>query len=555
LTARVLTAEPARLSPASHRRAAQAVAGWGWLGPLAWGIAMVVALPLMALFALAMRGSGPLWPHLAAHVLPQAAVETALLLAGVGVVVVAVGTGTAWLVTAYRFPGRRLFGWALALPLALPGYIAAYAYLDLLHPVGPAQTALRALLGIARPGDLILPDLRSLGGAVFLFGFVLYPYVYLTVRASFRMQSAEALEAARVLGASGWHSFFRVALPLARPAIAAGTGLALMEALGDVGAAEFLGVQTLTLSVYVTWATRGSVEGAAQIALAMLVPVAALLALERASRRGRARTDSAARPPLPRSLSGPAAWAASLACAVPVLLGFVAPAGYLVAAAWERIATHGVPPDLGWLAWNSARFAGVAAIAVIAAGFALAFCQRMTEAHAPMRLVQVGYAVPGTVLAVGLLGLLAAVDATISMLGLAALRVPLLLASSMALVVAYMARFLAVAANAMEAAYHRLPHVLDDAARAVGARAAALAWQIHWPLLRPATAAAFLLVFIECVKELPATLLLRPLNTETLATFVYGEAARGTYEEGAVAALVMVALGMLPVALLARAGR
>ena len=216
-------------------------------------------LPLLALLALALRGSGALWPHLIAYVLPAAALESALLLIGTAVLVIAIGTTTAWLVTAYEFPARRLLAWALLLPLAMPAYIVAYAYLDLLHPIGPLQSALRAVLGIAHPAGLRLPDFRSLGGGILLFGMVFYPYVYLNVRGSFLMQSAEALEAARVLGSSGVRLFFRIALPMARPAIAAGAALALMEVLGDIGASEFLGIQTLTLSVYVTWATRGSV--------------------------------------------------------------------------------------------------------------------------------------------------------------------------------------------------------------------------------------------------------------------------------------------------------
>jgi len=519
---------------------------------LAWATALIVLLPVLALFFLALRGSGALWPHLRDYVLAEAATETALLLAGVGGIVILVGTGTAWLVTAYDFPGRRALAWALALPLAAPGYIVAYAYLDLLHPVGPAQTALRAWLGFARPVDLVLPDLRSLGGAILVFGFVLYPYVYLTVRASFLMQSGPALEAARVIGASGARLFLQIAIPMARPAIAAGTGLALMEALGDIGASEFLGVQTLTRAVYVTWATRGSVEGAAQIALAMLAPILLLLALEQGSRRTRELAGEMARPLRPRRLGVAAGALAMLACALPVLIGFAAPAGYLAVSAWLWLGTHGLPGELAALAWNSARFAALATILTVLAGFILAFCQRRAGADWPARLAQAGYALPGTLLAVGLLGLLAGLDAAITVLSVQGLRVPLLLLSAAALVIAYAARFLAIPANSIAAGYTRMPVVLDDAARAVGAHSFALARRIHWPMLRPASAAAALLVFIECVKELPATLLLRPLNTETLATYVYGEAARGTYEAGAIAALLMVVLGLLPTVLLSR---
>jgi len=285
----------------------------------------------------------------------------------------------------------------------------------------------------------------------------------------------------------------------------------------------------------------------------MLAPILLLLALEQASRRTRERAGEMARPLRPRRLGGVPGVLAMLACALPVLVGFAAPAGYLAVSAWLWLGTHGLPAELAALAWNSARFAAFATVLTVLAGFTLAFCQRRAGAEWPARLAQAGYALPGTVLAVGLLGLLAGLDGAITALGVHVLRTPLLLLSAAALVIAYAARFLAIPANAIAAGYARMPVVLDDAARAVGSRSFALAWRIHWPLLRPATAAAALLVFIECVKELPATLLLRPLNTETLATYVYGEAARGTYEAGAIAALLMVALGLLPAVLLARA--
>jgi len=510
-----------------------------------------VLVPLLALIAIAARGSGPLWPHLISYVLPQAALQTALLLCGTGVLVVAIGTGTAWLVSAYRFPGRSVLAWVLLLPLAMPAYIVAYAYLDVLHPAGTWQSWLRDALDLSLP----LPDIRSLGGAVFLFGFVLYPYVYGTARASFLMQSADVLEAARLDGASGGHLFRYIALPLARPAIAAGAGLALMETLGDIGACEFLGVQTLTVSVYVTWVTRGSVEGAAQIALAMLVPVALLLLLERRSRPGRAEAGEITSILSARPLGRVAGALAAAACAVPVILGFVAPALHLALSSWSRIAEHGLSGRFVESALSSAQYATIAAILAVAAGFALACCQRFQRVGTPLRLVQIGYALPGTVIAVGLLGVLSAVDAAIGLIGIEALRGALLLASPAAVILAYLARFLAVPASAIEAGYEKLPFSMDDAARVSGARQASIAFHIHWPLLRPATRAAFLVVFVECIKELPATLLLRPLNTETLATFLYGEASRGVYEDGAVAALAMVGLGMLPILLLSQPSR
>lgn len=514
----------------------------------------MVVLPIVALAAIAARGSGTLWPHLIAYVLPQAALETVLLLAGTGVVVIAVGTGTAWLVAAYRFPGRALLSWALLLPLATPAYIVAYAYMDLLHPVGPVQEVLRALLGLSGPQDLRLPEFRSLGGAILLFGFVLYPYVYLNVRANFLMQSPEVLEAARILGSSGPRLFLGMAVPLARPAIVAGSALALMETLGDLGAAELLGVQSLTVAVYVTWATRGSIEGAAQIALAMLLPVAALIAIAYVTRSGRSVVAQRWRPLAARRLGPIAGIFATAACAIPVVVGFLVPAIHLGMLATTRVMERGVSPQLLSYAWNSARFAAIATVLAVAAGFVVAFCQRQTRIAVPVRLAQVGYAVPGTVLAVGLLGIVSAADAAISFIGVESLRGLLLAASAIGVIMAYVARFLAIPASGIEAGYAKLPREVDEAAQAAGAGTADLAIRLHWPLLQPAIRMAALLMFVECVKELPATLLLRSLNTETLATFLYGEASRGVYEDGALAALGIAALGLLPILLLSRSG-
>lgn len=519
--------------------------------------AALVAVPILGLAALAAHGSGALWPHLLQYVLPDAALETLLLLSGVGLIAAIVGVATAYLVTAFSFPGRALLAWALLLPLAVPTYIIAYAYADVLHPAGPVQSALRMLLG-AGPGAL-LPEIRSLGGCILLLGFVLYPYVYLNTRAALLMQAADSMEAARGLGASGLVLFRRVALPMIWPAVAVGVGLVMMETLGDIGASEFLGVRTLTVSVYVTWTTRGSIEGAAQIALAMLAVVALLLWAEwRATTLRDREGGGGERRPLRRRLTGLRAAAAFAACALPIGIGFGVPAVHLAISAWLRIAAFGLPAGLGDWVWNSARFALIASLATLAAGSLLAFCWRVTSGRLPallLRTASLGYALPGTILAVGLLGPLGlADDAVAGVFG----RVPswlYLSGSAAALVLAYMIRFLAIPAGALEAGYARLPAAIDDAALGLGARLWALATRVHGPLLTPALSASAVLVFIECMKELPATLLLRPLNVETLATHIYGEAARGTYEDGAVAALAIVVVGLLPVAMLVRSQR
>ncbi|MBN9059810.1 MAG: iron ABC transporter permease, partial [Rhizobiales bacterium] len=390
---------------------------------------------------------------------------------------------------------------------------------------------------------------------------ILYPYVYLPVRALFVMQSASLLEASRTLGAGRFRAFRTVALPLARPAVAVGVSLALMEALNDIGASEFLGVRTLTVAIYTTWVTRSSIEGAAQIALVMLAIVFALVLLERLGRRG--MNYSAPRgnaQPMAQPLSGGAALLAVVACALPILLGFIVPASYLVVSAARRIALGGLPADLWIWTGNSVLFAAIAAALTIAIGLFLATAGRMSRRkslHGMIRLAGIGYAIPGTVLAVGLLVPIAGLDNWIAnaVKGVWG-RSPglILMSSGAALVLAYCLRFQAITIGGIESGFSRISPSIDMAARSLGAGTARLSGGIHMPLLSPAIAAAGLLVFVDCMKELPATLLLRPFNFETLATYVYGEAARGTYEDGAIAALVIVFAGMLPVALLARAG-
>jgi len=524
-------------------------------------IALLALAPIAGLVFFAARGSGALWPHLIANVLPVAARTTALLLLGVGLLVAAIGIGAAWLVTAYRFPGRRILEWGLLLPLSVPSYVMAYAYLDVVHPVGPLQTGLRNFLGISDPRGLPFPDIRSLGGAIFLLGLILYPYVYLPVRALFVMQSASMLEASRTLGAGRFRAFRTVALPLARPAVAVGVSLALMEALNDIGASEFLGVRTLTVAIYTTWVTRSSIEGAAQIALVMLAIVFALVIIERLGRRGMNYSGPRGnRPAMAQQLTGFAGLSATLLCAAPILLGFVVPASYLVISAWRRLELRGIPADLWVWTGNSLLFAAVAALTTVGLGLFLASAGRMSNRrslHGLIRLSGIGYAIPGTVLAVGLLVPIAGLDNWIAdaVKGIWG-RSPglILMSSGAALILAYCLRFLAISIGGIEAGFTRISPSIDMAAHALGAGTGRLIGGIHVPLLSPAIAAAGLLVFVDCMKELPATLLLRPFNFETLATYVYGEAARGTYEDGAIAALVIVVIGMLPVALLARAG-
>jgi iron(III) transport system permease protein len=530
--------------------------GWSWGAAL---IALIVCAPLAALGWQAMGASAGHWSHLAAYVLPQAAANTGLLLLGVGVLATLLGTGSAWLVSAYEFRGRRMLSWALLLPLAVPTYILAFAYLDLLHPIGPVQGAIRWLLGYDSPRQFRLPDLRSLPGAIFVLGFALYPYVYLSTRAMFMTQAANVLEAARTLGEGRVGAFCRVALPMARPAIAVGVSLALLETLNDIGASEFLGVQTLTVSVYTTWVTRSDLASAAQIALTMLLIVVGLILIERhGRRRQRYANAQRMRPMQPLPLRGGHAVVAFLLGAVPVTVGFLTPALYLLWEAHKRLhLVGGVSRQLWTAAGNTLAIASVATAVTLACGMVVAWAARATRESGRRRLTQayarlagLGYAVPGTVLAIGLLTPFSLLDQALSAtMGTTGL---VLMGSSAALVCAYAIRFLAIATGGLEAGLSRIPPSLEQAARLLGETAGGTLRRVHLPLLRPAMAATALLVFVDAMKELPATLLLRPMNFDTLATWLYGEAARGTYEEGAVAALGIVAAGLLPVILLAR---
>ena len=535
--------------------------GFGIVGALT---AILALAPILALAMIALQGEGDHWRHLASVVIPRAAWETAILAAGVAVFVAVVGTSTAWIVATRDFPGRGLVEVLLLLPLAFPAYVLAYAWLDLLHPIGPFQSTLRDLLGYARPADLRLPDLRSLPGAILVFGFALYPYVHIATRAVFLGQTTTPIEAARNLGASPARVLFRVALPLARPAIAAGTALAVMETLNDVGAAEFLSVNTLTAAVYSTWVNRSDLPGAAQIALAMLGFVLALLALERFGRGGRgyAVVGRASRRLAPRRVEGAAGLGLFLVCLLPSAFGFLLPALHLLGRAWNRLAFAGLPEDIVVETVDTIRLAATATALAVGLAILLASGRRLhpgSRLHgAAPRLASIGYAVPGTVLAIGLLVTYGAIDAGLNAATTALGTAPagLVVSASFAgLVIALLLRFFRLAATKMETGLERLSPSIEQSARTLGRGPFAVMREIHLPLLAPAWAGAALLVFVDCMKELPATLLLRPLGFETLSTHLYGEAARGTYENGAVAACLIVVFGLLPTILLTRVGR
>jgi iron(III) transport system permease protein len=513
----------------------------------------LVLAPLVSLAVYAVRGDPEIWGHLAAYVIPVALEQTALLLIGVAAVTTVLGLSTAWLVTAYRFPGRDMLAWLLPLPLAMPTYIVAYVYVDLFDALGAVQSLFVRWFGIATSTQIV--TIRSLGGAVFVMGFVLYPYVYVAARAMFQTQSACLTEVARTLGATRFMLMRHVAIPLARPALAVGLSLALLETLNDIGASEYLGIRTLTISIFTTWLNRGSLPGAAQIAWVMLIAVAALIALERYGRRNRRFILSARQPRVvaPIALSGWQAVSATAWCLVPVGLGFVVPTLYLAHEVVVRGLLVGFDPALVRHTVMTVLLAAAATACAVGLGVGAALAVRLARSrllHGCFFIAGLGYAVPGTVLALGLMSPLVGIDEGINALSrlLTGSGPGLVLAGSgAALVIAYVIRFLTIALGSAQAGLDRISTHVDDAARTLGARPGELARLIHLPLVRPALGGAALLIFVDCLKELPATLLLRPLNVETLPTYIYQFATRGNFEEGALAALLIVAVGIVPV--------
>jgi iron(III) transport system permease protein len=522
--------------------------------------AIVVAMPLAAIAWLALGADGGAIAHAGRYVLPSALRETALLVVGVLAIAVPTGVAMGWLVASFDFPGRRVLSWALVLPFAVPTYIAAYAYVEALDYFGPVQGLLRALTGYRARSEYWFPDVRSLGGAAFVTAMVLYPYIYVAARAAFAMQGATLHDAARSLGCSRFQALRRAVLPALAPMVAAGAMLAVMETLNDIGASQYLGVNTLTVAIYATWLNRNDLGGAAQIALAALACVIALLWIERAIRADRrfALPARGGRPAARRRLVGWRGIAACLAATTPVALGFLLPVGVLLRATGRQLALDGMPAELWPALGNSALAAGAAAAAILVAAVVLAFASRFARrgwTQAAARFSGLGYAVPGTVLVIGLLPVLGLADRLVNDLSLAfgGPRLGLVLSGSLAaIVLAYAIRFLAIGLDQFDAALGTLSRNTDYAARTLGCSEGRLAWRILAPALRPAAAGAAVLIFVDCLKELPATLLLRPLNFETLATHLYGHASRGSFEDGAAAALLIVAAGLAPLLLLDR---
>ena len=522
-------------------------------------LALLLMLPVLSVFAAwlpwgdSSPQSGQILLEMSRTVLPDYALTTLWLCLLVAAGVSLLGLSAAVAVTLFEFPGRRLLAWALLLPLAMPAYVVAYAYTDFLQYSGSLQNFLRLNLGLQ---GRVFPEVRSLGGAAWVFTFTLYPYVYLLARTALGERSANLMEAARLLGAPLRRRILAVALPLARPAVAAGVALALMETLADFGVASYFGIQTFSAGIYKAWLAMDNRVAAAQLAALLLLLVALLLGLERRAqsrlRFGQARggrSDTLDARPLRLRAAG--IWLAWFVCGAPVLLGFVLPVLFMLRPLLAD--GHSLPwgPFVGW-AINSLRLASISALLAVALALLLAFNLRRSPslpAKLAVQLVGLGYAVPGAVLVVGLLLPVGWLQTIYPHGGLAYY----LTATSLGLVWAYLVRFSAVALQSVQSAYARIPASLDDSARMLGNRDALLLRRVHWPLLQPSLAAAALLVFVDVMKELPATLVLRPFNSDTLAVVAYQLARDERLGEAALPALALVLVGLLPVLLLDRA--
>ena len=629
------------------------------MGGISLGAGALILLPILAVVASVFAGAGETWLHLARTALGTYVLNTALLATGVAAGVVSIGVLSAWLVTTFRFPGQHALEWALMLPLAMPAYVMAYAYTDWLQFTGPVQGMLRALTGW-QAREYWFPDIRSLGGAAMLLSFALYPYVYLLARTAFLDVSRSALEASRLAGHGVWGSFFRVALPIARPAIAAGTALALMETLADFGTVSYFALEVFTTGIFKAWMSMGDATAAGQLSVCLLAFVAVVLALERASRGRAAYTGAHGKPPAPHRLQGLPAALAFIACVLPILAGFVLPVGLLLHLAWSDLAAQAGSPAgfqafarLGTLLANSFVLAGIAAAAGVGLATAMAYAARLSRGPlvaAANRMAALGYAIPGAVIAVGVLVPLGRLDnwmagaleaafgvqpgllftGTIVALvyaylvrflavalqtveaGLAKVtlrmddaarlsRVRLVAAANrtaalgyaipgaviavgvlvplgrldnwiagaleaafglkpgllftgtiVALVYAYLVRFLAVALQTVEAGLAKVTPRMDDAARSLGATPAQTLARVHAPLLASSLAGAALLLFVDVMKELPATFALRPFNFDTLAIEAYHLAKDERLAEAAVPSLVIVAIGLAPLVWVSR---
>lgn len=527
------------------------------LWPVAAGVtALVVATPILVVVSSIATPSVEVWTHLWKTQLPSLLWNTMALIVGVGLGVTILGTGLAWMVTMYRFPGRAIFEWLLILPLAMPAYVIGFVFLGLFDYAGPVQSWLRHIFG---PG-IWFPDIASPGGVILVMTFVLYPYVYLLARAAFLEQSRTTLETARALGVSKLGVFWKVALPLARPSIVAGVTLALMEALADFGTVAIFGFDTFTVAIYRVWFGMFDRGAATELASLLLVFTLTLYVLER-SLRGRARfyqTDGKARPATSRRLTGWRAWAASGLASLVIAVALVLPVTQLIVWTVSTVGGRNFGyRDIEFMR-NSLTLGAITAGLAVGAAVVVAYGLRLSRSRFVVafgRIASMGYALPGSVIAVGVIAPLAFVDHSLDafLRAIGGISPGLLLTGSMAgLIFAYLVRFLAISCQTVEASLVKVTPNMDMAGRSLGASKGAVLWRIHLPLIRGGLSTAAILVFVDVVKEMPATLLLRPFGYETLAVRIWQLTSESLWEAAALPALAIVAAGMLPILILAR---
>lgn len=522
-------------------------------------LALLLALPVMVVLGYVTVPAGEVWSHLADTVLKDYVINSMWLMLGVAIGTLLLGVSTAWLTSMCQFPGRGVFEWALLLPMAMPAYIIAYTYTGMLDFAGPLQTAIRDWTGLGY-GDYWFPQIRSLPGAAVMLTLVLYPYIYLLSRAAFLNQSICVLDVSRTLGNGPWRTFWKVALPLARPAIIAGLSLALMETLADYGTVQYFGVSTFTTGIFRTWFGMDSHAAAAQLAAGLMVFIFVLIALERISRRqAKYHHTSRRHQDLRRyQLNGGRAFSALSLCAAVLFFGFLLPAGQLLS--WTvNIAGDTVDARFMEMLFNSLQLAAITALLALGLALLLAYGQRLYRqdkmVRFAVRLAGMGYAVPGAVIAVGVMIPFAWLDNSIDSWARAQFDIStglLLSGTIVAVVFAYLSRFLAVALQTVDSGLTRITHSMDEAGRSFGYSPLAILRRVHMPMLRGSLLTAILLVFVDVLKELPATLILRPFNFNTLAVRAYELASDERLAEAAPAALAIVVAGIIPVILLSR---
>lgn len=529
----------------------------------AGSLSFCLCLPVVALLFIAFSGNFESFSHIATTVMPTATKTTLLLLLGVGLLTATIGTMTAWLVAFYEFPMRGHLQWMLMLPFAVPTYISAYAFVEFFSYTGELQSFVRQIGGFTSPREYWFPDFRSIGGTVIVMGFVLFPYVYLSVRTMFQFQGSNVLDSARVLGASGFRLFFKVILPLVRPAIILGVTLALMETLNDIGAVEHMGTQTLTFSIFSVWLNQNDLAGAAQIALFLLIIVILLIKIEywsRGSRRFHGTKSNIEKPKIIRKkLSGIKGYGASITCLLPVALGFGIPVYVLGKYAVANL-NEAYSPALVEGFFTSIAFGIIAAIIAVIIALFLTYSLRITNLPIlknAVRLASLGYAVPGTLIALGVFLPLANFDNQLDSLLRSTLGISsglLLTGSGAALIFAYVVRFMAMAEGSITNGFNKLSPNIDMAGRSLGRTRSQVLKSILLPIMRPAIMGAGLLVFIEVIKELSATIMLRPFGVNTLSTYVYDYASQARVEDAAIGCLVIITAGVVPVVLLLKLG-